>query len=575
MNGAAGGPGQPNTARPVLPWARIAAGIAAVAGAAILFAGLARGIPKVYDLPDHLGYTWQVLDSLRRGILYPRWLADLNDGFGEATLVFYPPVLHMTAAWLARVLHGDVLTGFYLTLFGFGVLGGVGIFLFVGRTFKTWVGALAALAFAAVPYRVFEMYSSGLYSAFAAGCLAPWALIALARISQEAPLSKRERLRAVASWALVFAAVVLTNMPSAVIWTYLVAVWASVDAVASRRWDRVGLVAAGGAWGSLIAGVYLLPAVIEMRAVDIPLESYYRSNFLFQGSGSWMKPGLRSMFDRMGIFALLAWLLSVGVLAMVRQWGQLPDSRQRLFARMMTTLGLAAAFLMTPLSLWAWRWLPQLSRVDMPWRLLEPVGLVAAGSTAAAIWALAATRGHVLVRALAVLFLVCLAAVCVDFDLALSDANGHASPEATRAAIPRFARKEVFFLPKGARRAASMQSAPLIACSRPCRVKILDWSPTRREFEIASEAPSRVALRTYFFPGWRAADVTAAAAPLNAGPEAGTGRIAVEVPAGVRRVLVEFGTTPSRVAGGVVSLLAGAAWLFAMWATRRGRLYQI
>lgn len=575
MSGAPGGPGQPNTARPLGRFPRIAGGAAAIAGAALLFAGLSRGIPKVYDLPDHLGYTRQVLDSLQRGVLYPRWLADLNDGFGEATLVFYPPVLHVTAAWLARVFHGDVLTGLYLTLFSFAVLGGVGIFLFVGRAFRPWVGALASLAFAAVPYRVFEMYSSGLYSAFAAGCLAPWALIALARISQEAPLCERESLRAVAWWALAFAAVVLTNMPSAVIWIYLVAVWACLDAIVSRRWDRVGLVAAGGLWGSLIAAVYLLPAVIEMRAVDIPLESYYRTNFLFQGSGSWMKPGLRSMFDRMGLFAILAWLLSVGVLEMVRQWGQLDDARQRLFARMMTTLGLAAGFLMTPVSLWAWRWLPQLSRVDMPWRLLEPMGLVAAGSLAAAIWALARSRGHRLVRTLALLFLACLAAVCVVFDFALSDANGHASPQATRAAIPRFARKEVFFLLKGARRAAEMQSAPPVACSRPCRVKILDWSPTRREFEVAADAPARVALRTYFFPGWRAVDVTAAAVPLNAVPEPGTGRIAVDVPAGVRRVLVRFGTTPPRVAGGIVSLLAAAAWIAVMWGTRRQRLYQI
>ena len=59
------------------------------------------GNPKVYDLPDHLGYTFQVLQAFERGDFYPRWLASLNDGFGEATYVFYPPVLHFTSAALA------------------------------------------------------------------------------------------------------------------------------------------------------------------------------------------------------------------------------------------------------------------------------------------------------------------------------------------------------------------------------------------------------------------------------------------------------------------------------------------
>src|SRR5262249_44385807 len=94
-----------------------------LAAALALFSGLARGIPRVYDLPDHLGYTWHVLEAFHRGDFYPRWFAFVNDGFGEATLVFYPPVLHWTSAAIAALFGGDILVGLYVTLFLFAVLG--------------------------------------------------------------------------------------------------------------------------------------------------------------------------------------------------------------------------------------------------------------------------------------------------------------------------------------------------------------------------------------------------------------------------------------------------------------------
>jgi hypothetical protein len=548
---------------------KTALGISLIA-ALVLFSGLARGVPRVYDLPDHLGYTWHVLQGFERGDFYPRWFAFVNDGFGEATFVFYPPMLHWTAAAIAALFGGDVLVGLYVTLFLFAVVGGAGVYLWLSRGFGALAGALACLLLAMVPYRVFEMYDSGLYSAFAAAGIAPWALLMLARIVETPDAPRRESLRAVCLWALAFAAIILTNMPSAVLWSYLIAIWMLVDFLVTRRWRVALRVLAGGAWGCLIAALYLLPAVIEMRAFAVPLEGVYRSNFLFQISGSWMKPGLKSVFDRMGLFPALALVAALGVLLVARERGALAGIRERVFLRQTATLGLASLILATPISLWAWRWFPQLSRVDMPWRLLEPLGLITACVTAAALSILASRSGRFpTLRVLALAFFVCLGMVCLVFDFALSGANGHMTAGTARASIPAFARKEVFFLPKGARRAAEMGATPPVSCDTPCRVEILDWSPIRRRFRVASAQPNQVLLRTYFFPGWRAEDRGRPAEPLSASAEPGTGRIRVGIPAGEHDILVRFGTTPPRVVGGCLSILALAAWLVAMIRTRR------
>ncbi|HYB52774.1 MAG TPA: hypothetical protein VEG84_02800, partial [Thermoanaerobaculia bacterium] len=449
--------------------ARVGLAIGLISALALL-SGLLRGIPKVYDLPDHLGYAWQVLQAFERSDFYPRWLASVNDGFGEATLVFYPPVLPWTSAAIGFLFRGDVLIGLYVTLFLFAVLGGVGAYRFVARVFGPTAGALAGLAFAIVPYRVFEMYGSGLYSAFAAAGIAPWALGALAKVAETPDAPPGESLRSVCLWALTFAGIALTNLPSAVLWTYLVAIWVLAELLATRRWKVAVRVFAGGVWGCLIAAVYLVPAVVEMRAVQIPLEEVYRSNFLFQVSGSWMKPGLKSMFDRMGLYPAAALIVSLGILVLARERGALTGQRARVFVLQTATLGLMALVLATPISLWAWRWLPQLSRVDMPWRLLEPLGLITACATAAAVSLLARGSGRLPLRAIALVFFGSLAILCLAFDRRLSDANGHMTPAETRAAIPAFARKEVFFLLKGARRAAEMAATPPVSCETPCRV---------------------------------------------------------------------------------------------------------
>ena len=529
-------------------------------------------MPKAYDLRDHLGATAQVLRSFKAGDLYPRWLPDFHDGWGEPTLVFYPPGLYFVSAPLAALFGGDVLLGLFAALALFAVAGGLGAIVFVRRRFGAAAGILAALAFGLTPFRVFEVYAAGLYSAFAAASLLPWALVALEDAVDDGPRAPRRI--GTAAWPVLFAAIVLLNLPAAVLLAYLVAAWLAVRAILTRRL-RGGLrVVAGGVWGSLMAGVYLVPALAEMPAVNVPHvgSAMYRGNFLFQPDGSAMRAGLQSVFDRMGIFPALALVVALGAIEAARQRGALPpgDAR-RGWTLLVAVTGGASLLLATPATRWAWEWLPVLQRVNLPWRFLEPLGVAAACAAAAAMALLA--RGSALPRtvrlAVAALFLL-LVAVGLAFDASLCAVNGKIAAADCRAAIPQYARKEGYFLPKGARPAAELAGLPPLACDQPCRVAVLEQSPARRRFQVAAQAPMHLAVRTYFFPGWTAQRVDAVSAqPLPIGAEPGTGRIVVELPAGESLVVLRFGTTPARRAGGAVSLAALLAWV--VWLLNRRR----
>src|SRR5262245_35650849 len=65
-----------------------------------------RRLIATHDLWMHL-YTMEQFDKvLRSGIIYPRWVPDINHGYGILTLIYYPPgFFYLTSA--VNAVFGD------------------------------------------------------------------------------------------------------------------------------------------------------------------------------------------------------------------------------------------------------------------------------------------------------------------------------------------------------------------------------------------------------------------------------------------------------------------------------------
>jgi uncharacterized membrane protein len=537
----------------------------ALVATAALFLPLRGGVPKAADLPDHLGTTAQFLQSLRHGDLYPRWMPDFHDGMGEPTLVYYPPGLYAIASCLAWAAGGDVLFGLFATLALFAFAGSLGMFALLQRRFGDLAATCGGLLFAALPYRVFELYASGLYSAFTAGSLLPWVFAALARESELEPAgSGRFRL----GLPLLFAAVVLLNLPTALLLFYLVGIWLAVEMLSTRRWRLARRVVIAMAAGMLLAGVYLIPATLEISEIQIPMNAraVYTSNFLFQGGQSWMSSGLRSMFDRMALFPAVALALGSTVLWFAGRRSE-PAAWPSESMRLLLAIGAASFFLMTPISLPLWKSLPALRQVNLPWRLLEPFGTVCVAVTSAALTLLLRARAiPMAVRAAGTLAILAVVLVWGVFATSISGINGKLSAGAARGAIAQFARMvpRGSFLAPGARPIAELGQVPLLACDGPCKARVLEWSGTQRRFEVEAPAGTQLAVRSYFFPGWSARRAGDNSVPLTTFAEPGTGRIVIQVPPGRTEIQLRFGTVPVRVLGWCVSI-ASLVGLLLLW----------
>ncbi|MFY9609819.1 MAG: hypothetical protein WAU45_14525, partial [Blastocatellia bacterium] len=53
------------------------------------------------DMHNHLAYSKEFDKGLRAGSIYPRWMADVNKGYGVATMIYYPPGFH----YLSSIVH--------------------------------------------------------------------------------------------------------------------------------------------------------------------------------------------------------------------------------------------------------------------------------------------------------------------------------------------------------------------------------------------------------------------------------------------------------------------------------------
>lgn len=548
--------------------------------ALVPFSLLGRGVPLAHDLPDHLAMAAQVREGFTHGEIYPRWFADLNHGWGEPTGTFYPPLLHWLTAGLSGLLGGSLIKGLFAALGIFSLVGALGTFRLARREFGDLL-ALGAAAFCLLaPYRFFEFYGAGLYSAHAAVAFLPWIWSSWLDLAEAE--DGRRACRAIVGFAAFYALLALTNLPLLILTTYLVAFVSLLECLRLRRPAILGRGLLAGCLGAALAGIYLVPALGELPSLRVPhsgAEPLFRENFVFQVEGSWMPEGLRELFSRMALFLVAPAVLSTILLlpgSRDRSTGERPAGSS--FRSSLIALALGGFFLLTPPSAFLWERLPVLHQVNMPWRLLGvlavPAGVLLAGCLATGLSVARREGTPVLLRTLgaaAIAAAIAWGGLVAALDLSISEMNGVAPPDSEAGLVGSFYRREAYFLPRGAGDPVALRALPRISVETPGTwVDVEKWEPRTRMLSVRAESPAKIGLKTFFFPGWRAEILGANGArevPLTR--DEATGGIEIVVPPGEHAVRVAFVPTLWSWLGVGTSLgaacLAGVCW----WLSRR------
>jgi hypothetical protein len=169
-------------------------------------------IPRVMFLgnPDALFYgniLAMMSDSMKSGVLLPRWLADANAGFGSPVMMFYAPLAYIVTAWITlplSPLHMGIGAQLVAGMYASQVVSGSTAYAWLKRSFAPRVAMTGSLLFVLLPYKFIYIYLHINLSQL-------WALALLPLWMMAAQDMLRGGRRAIGWYALALAGVYYTH----------------------------------------------------------------------------------------------------------------------------------------------------------------------------------------------------------------------------------------------------------------------------------------------------------------------------------------------------------------------------
>ena len=503
------------------------------------------GTPSGHDVEFHL-YSWlEVLGQWKHGILFPRWAALAQFGYGEPRFLFYPPASWALGGLISAVFPWTAASPIYIWI----------VLVFAGASMfalsRRWLGRrdaiFAAVFYAVNPYHLVIIYWRSAFAELLAACLVPLLVLCVLKLVEE-------RARISVPLALVLAAAWLTNAPAAVMIHYSLALLIAFFAWRKRS-PRI-LLAGGMAilLGACVAAFYLLPAIYEQKWITIgeaiSAGSRPADNFLFIHTTD---------VDHDKFNHIISWvaMLEMGVTAaaafFARSWRRTEQLWDGLAA-----WGVACSVLMFSVTLALWDFLPKLEFMQFPWRWLLCLSVVCT---------IFVTIGFKSWWIRAVLCLLAILVIVTGWQRVQSpwwdnaaDLREMQDNMATGAGYEGVDE----YTPVGADPAAIDKDARKVTVDGAAHaaIRVLRWDAESKIFTAQMSAADRLALKLFPYPAWEA-EVNGREVKIAA--RAGLGQMLVPVEAGANVVEMKFVRTWDRTAGGwisVVAIIAIIVWVF-------------
>jgi len=508
-----------------------------------------RGLPSGHDFEFHL-YSWlEVLGQWKQGIIYPRWAALAQFGYGEPRFIFYPPASWTLGAALSAIFPWTIVSDIYVWLALMAA--GVSMLVLARRWLDRRDAIFAAVLYAVNPYHLVIVYWRSAFAEMLASCLLPLLLLLVLRATEDDEKGRH----AIVFLALLLAASWLTNAPAALMIHYSLALLLMVG-TGLRRSPRILLKGAAAVLlGAALAAFYLLPAVYEQKWVNIAeaVSPGVRpgDSFLFTHTADAVHDAFNHLVSSVAVAEIL---LTIAAAWAAWRW----RTAQSELWYSLVAWGAACSVLMLSVTAPVWDILPKLRFMQFPWRLLLCLGVPFTLLTALGVrrWAL---RFAVYAAMLSVLGFACQhfqppwwdnAADLREMQDNMASGDGYeGTDEYTPVGI-----QLPYSIDKDARRVTVDGSAHAV-------IRVSEWSVQRKAFTAEMSAPDNLALHLFNYPAWQ---VEVNGRLVQAGTRELSGQMLVPVEAGANRVQITFVRTWDRTAGAWISLLA-VILTFALW----------
>jgi uncharacterized membrane protein len=524
------------------------------------------GTATGHDFQYHAASWLDAAGQWKQGIVYPRWTEWANYGFGEPRFIFYPPNSWILGAALGTVLQWHRVAMVFIVLVQ--TFAGLSAYTLARRILPNKAALFCAACYAANPYALLIVYMRSDFAELLANAFFPLLFLFAFQICElwEDPVQIQRPFprRTIAWFAIVFAAIWLSNAPAGVIASYSSAILFGFAVFRQKAWQPLLYGAGGLALGFCLSGFYLLPAAYEQRWVNIaqalsagllPSE-----NFLF----TVINDPEHTLFNWIAstIAILLMLLTALAALQAHRKGAQQTEAMDGRVWFPLLLLAAVATVLMLRFTSPLWQVLPKLRFVQFPWRWMSLLCVPFAVFLGSAM----ARRRSWIWAVVTFAFLGGTAAVLVQTGW--WDSQDVPALRASIAAGSGFDGTDEYDpagddhtnLPTKSPEAVVMDTDSIPGPNLLPTIHVDRWSPEDKQVSVTAREPFFLGLRLLNYPAWRA-EVNGAVVKPRGGDD--YSQMIVPVPAGESHVHVRFVRTWDRTLGGGLSLTAAflVVWL--------------
>lgn len=561
-------------------------------GVFLTWPALSTGYIPSRDVLIHLLWSTNFTDQLWAGAWYPRWLDQMNGGLGSPVFFFYPPLPYYFTALLKPLFHFDPEGWHQLGAAASlaVILSGLSAYSWLRRLSGATAALVAAIVYMSAPYHL----AVDLYQRFAFAEL--WAFVWLPLVLWGAQATVWGNRRAPLGLTLAYAALVLTHLPTAMIFSPVALAYAIFCAERGRRVRDTVAVAGAMALGTGLAAVYLVPALATQGNVSFSDmregQFSYVYHFLFYGPRP--HADFANMMVQQGKYSAVMMIACVAAFVVGGRVLAKPEMRQARFWMVSAAL---VFIMMLPIARPVWDMLPPLQAIQFPWRFNTLLTLTLA--TLVALWVTAIKPGVSWINTLS---LVAVCAIVIGQSmptlatyLALAASPGEASMDKMQAqfgSINEEAREKVLAARSGIDVAEyrpgwaspGFYNTPQVLRASLARmessvergegkVAILSRSPRRMVLAVDMPAEGWVKLPHFYYPGWRAVTGEAATA-LPVRPSTPEGLLEVKAGRDSQTVVLELvASTAEWIGWGISAFSIGLFGLLAVRVFRKRKPY--
>lgn len=500
------------------------------------------GFPLTHDGHDHIARIANFYESLKDGVVVPRWAENLNWGYGHPILMFLYPL----SSYSASLFHflGFSLTDSTKLVFGISyVLSGFFMYLWIRSFLDRKSAFFAAILYSFAPYRFIDFYVRGAIGEHVGFIFPPLICYFLYK------LSKKYSPWSFLGGTVSIAGLLLSHNMMSVMFLPIVTLYGLFLILIHKQKYKISISYLGMlTLGLGLSSFFWIPAVFEAKYTlrDIIIKGGYAKNFIEPINllyGPWNYNGSGVFSIQIGIFNLLS--LLVAPFIAIYFWKK--GNKSSLIILILLVISAASVFLMVKESSFIWQKILLLQSFQFPWRFLSVLVFTTSVCGAFLI--------SVLPKKISSVLLILLIITVVFLNRDYWRAKGFFYH-------PDSFYEKIFYGTTDTGECGPIWSVRFMEKEPKAHIEVISGSAKITELErssvlhtyiVTAEKESRIRENTLYFPGWEV-KVNQKTVSVEFQDQLNRGLITFFVPQGKNEVTISFHETKLRSMADILSV---------------------